>query len=76
VQFLADPGAKHRYRRTAHSQVRSLSQWLRTVADAAASQDPERHQLRSRAGLEAFFRKCNEVEQALSDGPAGRPEQP
>jgi len=60
VQFLVDPAAKDRYQRVALAERRTLSEWLRRAADAAADQDPERRELASRSGLEAFFGHCDE----------------
>lgn len=60
IQFLVDPADKDRYERMALAGGRSLSEWLRQAADAAADQDPDRRELASRSGLEAFFKRCNE----------------
>lgn len=55
VQFLADPVAKDRYRRAAADEGRTLSEWLRRAADAAARPDPYQRALASRSQLEEFF---------------------
>lgn len=60
IQFLVDPADKDRYERVALARGRTLSEWLRRAADAAADQDPDRRELASRSGLEAFFARCNE----------------
>lgn len=60
IQFLVDPADKDRYERVALAGGRTLSEWLRRAAEAAVDQDPDRRELASRSGLEAFFARCNE----------------
>lgn len=72
VQFLAEPGAKDRYRRVAQADGDTLSEWLRRVADTAAGGDPERGQLGTRKGLEEFFRQLNAYEDAVTGRPRPR----
>ena len=72
IQFLVDPAAKDRYQRVALAEERTLSEWLRRVADAAASHDPELRALATRTGLEAFFQRCNEFEEGHSAWRKGR----
>ena len=55
IQFLASPEAKARYRRAASLEGRSLSDWLRKVADAAAPVHPDETALATREDLESFF---------------------
>ena len=68
IQFLVDPAAKDRYQRVALAEGRTLSEWLRRCADAAAGHDPERQALATRAGLESFFERCNDLVDRWTNG--------
>jgi len=72
IQFLVDTAAKDRYQRVALAEGRTLSEWLRRCAEAAAVHDPERRALRTRSGLEAFFESSNEAVDRYVAWRAGR----
>lgn len=72
IQFLVDPVAKLRYHRAARANGLTLSAWLRQLAESAAPDDPARRTLATRDSLEAFFRRSDDLEAALSGYRGGR----
>ncbi len=62
IHILLDDAEKARYKRQAEREGKSLGGWLRAAAAARLEAAELRVDLRTRAGLEAFFADCDERE--------------